>query len=63
LGQALGLLRLTRELGIHPDLERAQEIACRAHDVLHAPEQLTELAQLLWLDPALLIRPDSAHKL
>ena len=56
LGQALGLLRLTRDLGIHPDLERAQEIACRANDVMHAPEQLTELAQLLWLDPALLVR-------
>jgi alpha-amylase/alpha-mannosidase (GH57 family) len=56
LQQAIDLLRLTRELGIHPDLERAQEIACRARDVMHAPEQLSELAGLLWLDPALLIK-------
>ncbi len=55
LQQAIDLLRLTRELGIHPDLERAQEIACRARDVMHAPDQLSELAGLLWLDPALLV--------
>jgi hypothetical protein len=56
LRQAIELLRLTRELGIRPDLERAQELACRARDVMHAPEQLAELAELLWLDPALLVQ-------
>ncbi|HXB96945.1 MAG TPA: DUF3536 domain-containing protein [bacterium] len=55
LKTALALLRLTREMGIRPDLERAQEIACRAHDVMHSPEDLTQLAELLWLSPALLL--------
>jgi hypothetical protein len=53
---ALDLLRLTRDLNIKVDLERAQEIACRAKDVMHAPEQLEELAKLLWLAPELLTR-------
>jgi alpha-amylase/alpha-mannosidase (GH57 family) len=57
LGQVIDLLRLTRVLGIRPDLERAQELACRANDVMHAPEQLAELATLLLLDPALLTTP------
>lgn len=56
LQQAVDLLRLTQELGIHSDLERAQEIACRVRDVMHAPDKLSELATLLWLDPALLVR-------
>jgi hypothetical protein len=60
LTQALELLRLTRDLGIHPDLERAQELACRARDQMHNPEELNELAALLWLDPKLLSQPQSA---
>jgi hypothetical protein len=60
LQTALDLLRLTRDLGIKVDLERAQEIACRAHDVMHSPEQLEELAKLLWLAPELLTRK-AAH--
>jgi alpha-amylase/alpha-mannosidase (GH57 family) len=60
LQTALDLLNLTKELGIHLDLERAQEIACRARDVMHAPEKLEELAKLLWLAPELLTRK-SAH--
>ena len=54
LEAALNLLKLTRELGIKAELENAQEIACRATDVMHAPEKLEELAKLLWLAPALL---------
>jgi alpha-amylase/alpha-mannosidase (GH57 family) len=60
LQTALDLLRLTRDLGIKVDLERAQEIACRSHDVMHSPEQLEELAKLLWLAPELLTRK-AAH--
>lgn len=56
LKAVLGLLRLTRELGIRVDLERAQELACRAQAVNYPAEQLAELAGLLWLDPALLLR-------
>ncbi len=56
---AVDLLRLTREMGITLNLERAQEIACRANDVMHAPEQLEELARLLWLAPELLTRKSS----
>jgi hypothetical protein len=59
LTRAIELLRLTQELGIRPDLERAQELAYRANDVMHAPEQLSELARLLWLDPALLTQPQA----
>jgi alpha-amylase/alpha-mannosidase (GH57 family) len=54
LDAAVALLKLTKELGIHPNLERAQEIACRAKDVMHAPEKLAELAQYLTLAPELL---------
>jgi len=57
LKQAVELLRLTRELGINPDLERAQEIACRSRDQMHSPDELKELAELLWLDPRLLAHP------
>jgi hypothetical protein len=60
LKQALELLRLTRELGVKPDLERAQEIACRARDQMHTPGELRELADLLWLDPHLLANPEKA---
>ena len=55
LKAVLGLLRLTRELGIRVDLERAQELACRAQAVNYPADQLVELAGLLWLDPALLL--------
>jgi alpha-amylase/alpha-mannosidase (GH57 family) len=54
--QALELLRLTRELGLKPDLERAQEIASRAENLRHRQEDVVELAGLLWLDPALLLK-------
>jgi alpha-amylase/alpha-mannosidase (GH57 family) len=54
LKAAVGLLRLTRELGIRVNLDTAQELACRATGLNHPPEQLAELAGLLWLDPALL---------
>ena len=60
LKQANELLRLTKELGIQPDLERAQEIACRARDQMHNPEDLKELAGMLWLDPRLLVHPERA---
>jgi alpha-amylase/alpha-mannosidase (GH57 family) len=62
LQQAIELLRLTEELGMHPNLERAQEIACRARNVAHAPEQLDELARLLRLEPALLRRASVARQ-
>ena len=54
LDAAIDLLKLTRDLGIKADLQNAQEIACRATDVMHAPEKLEELAKLLWLAPELL---------
>ena len=54
LKAALDLLELIRDLGIKADLQNAQEIACRAPAVLHAPEKLEELAKLLWLAPELL---------
>jgi alpha-amylase/alpha-mannosidase (GH57 family) len=57
LKAAVGLLQLTRDLGIRVSLETAQEIACRAKELNHPPDQLVELAGLLWLDPALLLRP------
>jgi hypothetical protein len=60
LKAAVGLLRLTREMGIRVSLETAQELACRAKDVNHPSDQLIELAGLLWLDPALLLGPASA---
>ncbi|HTB21937.1 MAG TPA: DUF3536 domain-containing protein [bacterium] len=60
LKQALELLRLTNELGIKPEMERAQEIACRAKDQMHNPDDLRELARLLWLDPHLLVHPEKA---
>jgi hypothetical protein len=59
LKQALELLRLTRELGFQPDLERAQEIAWRARDQMHNPDDLRELAALLWLDPRLVGQPET----
>ncbi|MGH7442493.1 MAG: hypothetical protein ACREKE_07470, partial [bacterium] len=60
LSGAIELLRLTRELGVEPDLERAQEIAWRARDHMHNPDDLRELAGLLWLDPRVLAQRGQA---
>ncbi len=57
---AVELLRLTRDLGIAPDLDRAQEIAWRAGDHMHNPDDLRELASLLRLDPSVLARRGQA---
>ncbi len=54
--RAISLLELTKAMGIQPNLDRAQEYAVRAQDHLHAPEELTRLAELLHLTPALLVR-------
>ncbi|MES2201062.1 MAG: DUF3536 domain-containing protein [candidate division FCPU426 bacterium] len=55
LKKAIELIRVARRLGLEPNLDRAQEEAVRARDPLHSPEDLTELAQLLYLDPELLL--------
>jgi alpha-amylase/alpha-mannosidase (GH57 family) len=55
LKRAISLLELTRTLGIQPNLDRAQEIAVRSADRLHAPEDLGRLADLLFLAPELLL--------
>jgi alpha-amylase/alpha-mannosidase (GH57 family) len=56
LKRAISLIKLTRKLGIQPNLDRAQESAVRSQDQLHAPEDLSRLADLLYLDPQLLVR-------
>jgi alpha-amylase/alpha-mannosidase (GH57 family) len=56
LQAAMDLLKLTKELGIGVALDRAQEIAYRAHSLKYPKEKLEELAHLLWLAPDLLTR-------
>lgn len=54
--RTISLIELTRKLGIQANLDRAQEAALRGNDQLHSPEDLSRLAELLYLDPALLVR-------
>jgi alpha-amylase/alpha-mannosidase (GH57 family) len=56
LTRAISLIKLTRQLGIQPNLDLAQEIAVRSHDQLHNPDDLAKLANLLYLAPELLVR-------